>query len=87
MRPTIDQLLASARVVSLPLTTRFRGVDTREAVLVEGPAGWTEFSPFTEYADAEAATWLAAAIDFGWNRSPAPPLSCATGSPVAALSR
>ena len=72
VNPTVEQLLASARVVSLPLTTRFRGVDFREAVLFEGPEGWTEFSPFTEYADDEAATWLAAAIDFGWNRTPAP---------------
>src|SRR5690554_1853820 len=72
MRPSADQLLASAHVVSLPLTTRFRGVDFREAVLFEGPEGWTEFSPFTEYADDEAAAWLAAAIDFGWNRAPAP---------------
>ena len=70
MHPTADQLLATARVVSLPLTTRFRGVDFREAVLLEGPQGWTEFSPFTEYPDAEAAAWLAGAIDFGWNPSP-----------------
>ena len=71
MRPSAEQLLAAARVVSLPLTTRFRGVEHREAVLFEGPEGWTEFSPFTEYADAEAAAWLAAAIDFGWNPAPA----------------
>lgn len=70
MRPTVDQLLATARVVALPLRTRFRGVDAREVVLFEGPEGWTEFSPFTEYADAEASAWLAAAIDFGWNPSP-----------------
>lgn len=71
MRPSADQLLAAARVVSLPLTTRFRGVDHREAVLFEGPKGWTEFSPFSEYADAEATTWLAGAIDFGWATTPA----------------
>ncbi|MHA6669896.1 o-succinylbenzoate synthase [Homoserinimonas sp. A447] len=71
MIPSLDQLLAAARVVSLPLSTRFRGLDVREAVLFEGPEGWTEFSPFTEYADAEAVAWLAAAIDFGWNPSPA----------------
>jgi o-succinylbenzoate synthase len=53
--------------VSLPLATRFRGIDTREALLMQGPAGWTEFSPFVEYGDAEAAAWLRAAIDFGWN--------------------
>ncbi|HOT34085.1 MAG TPA: O-succinylbenzoate synthase, partial [Rhodoglobus sp.] len=71
MRPTVTDLLATAHVVSLPLTSRFRGIDVREAMLIEGPEGWTEFSPFTEYGDAEASAWLAAAIDFGWN--PAPP--------------
>jgi O-succinylbenzoate synthase len=52
--------------------TRFRGVDSREALLFEGPQGWAEFSPFLEYADDEAATWLAGAIDFAWNPQPAP---------------
>jgi O-succinylbenzoate synthase len=69
--PPLVELLASARVVALPLVTRFRGVDVREAVLFEGPEGWTEFSPFAEYGDAEAATWLAAAVDFGWSPQPA----------------
>lgn len=72
MLPPLADLLGSARVVSLPMHTRFRGVDTREALLVEGPEGWAEFSPFVEYADVEAATWLAAAIDFAWNRQPDP---------------
>lgn len=58
--------------MALPLVTRFRGIDVREAVVFEGPEGWTEFSPFTEYADREASTWLAAAIDFGWSRQPEP---------------
>ncbi|SIT67943.1 o-succinylbenzoate synthase [Microbacterium sp. RU33B] len=69
--PPLDDLLATARVVALPLATRFRGLDVREALLLEGPQGWTEFSPFVEYPDAEAVTWLAAAIDFGWRASPA----------------
>jgi O-succinylbenzoate synthase len=69
--PSIDDILHTARVVSLPLRQRFRGIDTREAMLFEGPEGWTEFSPFLEYADAEAVAWLAAAIDFGWTPSPA----------------
>ena len=59
-------------VYSTPLTTRFRGLDVREGVLVEGPAGWAEFSPFWEYDDAEAAAWWAAAVEaaeVGW---PAP---------------
>lgn len=68
--PPLSDLLDTARVVALPVVTRFRGVDLREALLLEGPEGWTEFSPFTEYADEEAATWLAGAIDFGWHPSP-----------------
>ncbi|WP_169079244.1 o-succinylbenzoate synthase [Microcella alkalica] len=67
--PPLDEVLRGAAVVSVPLTTRFRGVDEREAVLLRGPAGWSEFSPFAEYGDAEAATWLAAALDFGWRDS------------------
>lgn len=69
--PTLDDILDSARVVALPLAARFRGVDVREAVLFEGPEGWTEFSPFPEYDDAEASVWLAAAIDWGWMPQPA----------------
>lgn len=72
MLPALDELLTSAHVVALPLPTRFRGIDVREAMLLRGPQGWTEFSPFTEYDDAEAAAWLAAAIDFGW--TPTPPV-------------
>lgn len=70
--PPLVEILASARVVAVPLATRFRGVDVREALLFEGPEGWTEFSPFVEYGDTEAATWLAAAIDFGWMPQPLP---------------
>ncbi|MGR0320953.1 o-succinylbenzoate synthase [Agromyces sp. ZXT2-3] len=70
--PPLHDLLATARVVALPLVTRFRGIDVREALLFEGPEGWTEFAPFAEYDDDEAATWLAAAIDFGWNPAPPP---------------
>ena len=72
MTPTLAELLDTARVVALPMHTRFRGVGTREALLFEGPAGWAEFSPFVEYDDVEAATWLAAAIDFAWREQPTP---------------
>lgn len=70
--PELDDVLARAHVVSVPLVTRFRGVDRREAVLLDGPSGWSEFSPFLEYTDEEASTWLAAALDFGWHDSRAP---------------
>jgi O-succinylbenzoate synthase len=72
VHPTTSELLDTAHVVALPLARRFRGIDVREALLLRGPAGWTEFSPFVEYEDAEASTWLAAALDFGWGEAPAP---------------
>ncbi|CAN5236613.1 o-succinylbenzoate synthase [soil metagenome] len=68
--PTLAELLDDAQVVSLPLVTRFRGIEVREVMLLRGPEGWTEFSPFAEYDDTEAAAWLAAAIDFGWSVAP-----------------
>jgi O-succinylbenzoate synthase len=74
--PPLPDLVDTARVVALPMATRFRGVDVREALLFEGPEGWAEFSPFVEYDDAEASAWLAAAIDDAW--MPRPPAVRAT---------
>lgn len=71
MLPPLNDLLTTARVVALPLNTRFRGIDVREALITHGPNGWSEFSPFVEYADAEASAWLRATIDYGW--APLPP--------------
>jgi O-succinylbenzoate synthase len=56
-------------VLAVPLRDRFRGLTVREVVLLQGPAGWAEWSPFLEYDDAEAATWWAAATEAatqGW---------------------
>ncbi|MBK4349015.1 o-succinylbenzoate synthase [Lacisediminihabitans changchengi] len=71
MLPPLPDILSTLRVVSLPMTHRFRGIDVREVALFEGPAGWTEFSPFVEYDTAEASAWLTAALDFGWQQTPA----------------
>jgi O-succinylbenzoate synthase len=46
----------------VPLTVRFRGVRERQGLLLHGPHGWGEWSPFDEYDDAVAAVWLDAAI-------------------------
>ena len=70
--PSLDRLLASAHVVSLPMRVKFRGITQREALLLEGPLGWGEFCPFPEYGDAEASRWLAAAVEAGWQGFPAP---------------
>ena len=59
-------------VYRVPLRTRFRGIDVRDGVLVRGPAGWGEFSPFWDYDDAESRRWWAAAVEAaveGWPAS------------------
>ena len=58
-----QQLLDSLRVIALPMKTNFRGISVREVALIKGSHGWGEFSPFLEYDDAEAAPWLASAIE------------------------
>jgi o-succinylbenzoate synthase len=70
--PTLAELQAAVQVVTLPLTNGFRGVVEREVLLLEGPTGWGEWAPFLEYAPAEAAKWLAAAVEGGWGSWPAP---------------
>lgn len=49
-------------VFDIPLLVPFRGVTRRQGILFEGEAGWAEWSPFREYDDQEAATWLRAAV-------------------------
>lgn len=70
--PPLEALLDAARPVAIPTRTRFRGLTVREAVVFDAPEGPAEFSPFPEYDDAEAAAWLASAIEFGWGETPAP---------------
>jgi O-succinylbenzoate synthase len=48
----------SIAVFSLPMRTRFRGITVREGVLLGGPAGWGEWSPFLEYDARVAEPWL-----------------------------
>ena len=81
-RPDVPELLSAAHVVQIPLAVRFSGLLAREAVLIEGPAGWGEFAPFAEYDDREAARWLAAGIEAAWD--PHPPLARRDRIPVNA---
>ncbi len=70
--PPLSELLDGLLVVSIPMRVRFRGVTSREAVLLHGPHGWGEFAPFPEYDDLESSRWLAAAIEAGWLGWPDP---------------
>lgn len=71
MVPEWDALVDDVHVVSLPMRVPFRGVRTREALLLRGPSGWGEFAPFLEYDDTEAARWLGAAIEAAFTGWPA----------------
>jgi o-succinylbenzoate synthase len=65
-------LLPTLRAFAIPMPTRFRGITVREGALLQGPAGWGEFSPFAEYGPRECARWLSCALEaaaYGW---PAP---------------
>jgi o-succinylbenzoate synthase len=70
--PPLPAEMSEVRVWSVPMRTRFRGIDVRDGVLVRGPAGWGEFSPFWDYDDAESRRWWAAAVESAVEGWPAP---------------
>jgi O-succinylbenzoate synthase len=65
-------LLDGIRAFAIPMRARFRGITVREGALIEGPAGWGEFSPFAEYGPRECARWLACAVEAATAPWPAP---------------
>lgn len=58
--------------VRIPMRQRFRRVDHREAVLLRGPSGWGEFSPFPDYPPEVTTRWLAAALELACGELPEP---------------
>jgi O-succinylbenzoate synthase len=63
MSLTLEEALASLRVLALPMRTTFRLLDVRETALFKGENGWGEFAPFVEYSDQESLPWLESAIE------------------------
>ncbi len=59
----MNPLELEIHAVCLPMRLRFRGVMWREALLIRGPVGWGEFSPFPEYGPDMTCRWLAAALE------------------------
>ena len=59
----LEMILHSLRVITIPTTTNFRGINHREIALFKGEQGWAEFSPFLEYDDQECVPWLECAIE------------------------
>ena len=70
MREALEAL--ELHPVRIPMRQRFRRVDHREAVLVRGPAGWGEFSPFPDYPPQVTTRWLAAALELACGELPDP---------------
>ena len=71
MSLTLEEALASLRVVALPMKTKFRGLELRETALIQGSAGWGEFAPFIEYDAKESLPWLESAIEQSSTHLPA----------------
>lgn len=58
--------------VRIPMRHRFRRVEYRDAVLIRGPSGWGEFSPFPDYPPGVTTRWLAAALELACGALPPP---------------
>lgn len=57
------------RAFEIPMKHRFRGIERREGLLIRGPFGWGEFSPFLDYSGAATRPWWQAAYEaahVGW---------------------
>ena len=70
MSPVLEAL--ELHPVRIPMRHRFRRVDHREAVLIKGPRGWGEFSPFPDYPPEVTTRWLAAALELACTDLPQP---------------
>ena len=64
------EIFQDLEVLSIPTTTNFRGINRRELVIFRGTNGWSEFSPFIEYDDAESKTWLHASLEAAYKPAP-----------------
>jgi O-succinylbenzoate synthase len=62
----------SGETFDIAMRVRFRGQDRRRGMLLRGPAGWGEFSPFPEYDAVVASRWLAAAREAANDGWPSP---------------
>jgi O-succinylbenzoate synthase len=64
-------MIEVAGVYALPLRTRFRGLTVRHGLLLHGPAGWAEWSPFAGYERPEIDAWAQAAREAAVDGFPA----------------
>ena len=71
-RLDLDALASLDRVISyrLPLRHRFRRIEVRHGLLIHGPYGWGEVSPFLDYAPHEWRPWVNAALTCACHPAP-----------------
>ncbi|MEE1618161.1 o-succinylbenzoate synthase [Brachybacterium sp. J153] len=70
--PLRDLGIDRAHAWAIPMTTRFRRIEVRDGLLLHGPAGWAEFSPFWDYDAPESSAWLRAALEDATLERPVP---------------
>ncbi|XCB30748.1 o-succinylbenzoate synthase [Arcanobacterium hippocoleae] len=66
-RLAAEQGEIQAFIYELEMRVQFRGITVRNGVLLHGPAGWAEFSPFWGYSTKYSARWLLGALDTAIN--------------------
>ncbi len=64
-------ILQGVHPFAITLHREFRGVTSREGVLIAGPSGWGEFAPFEDYGIEYAGRWLATALEAAYGHWPA----------------
>jgi O-succinylbenzoate synthase len=64
--------LTVAGAFDIRMALPFRDVRGRQGLLVQGPAGWGEWSPFPEYGPDLTARWWRAAVEAATTPWPAP---------------
>jgi O-succinylbenzoate synthase len=70
--PDNGETVTVAGAFDIPMALRFRNVVARQGLLVRGPAGWGEWSPFNEYGPELTARWWAAAVEAATRPWPRP---------------
>lgn len=79
---SIENLASEAKAFALPLTTKFRSIETRTGLVFQGSSGWGEFAPFDNYDDEISGRWLAGALEAAFGDWPEP---IRTSVPVNAI--
>lgn len=62
----------AVRGFRIPMRVPFRGLKERAGLLLRGPGGWGEFSPFPDYSPEADARWLLGAMEAAQEPFPEP---------------